>query len=829
MKKVYLIGAVALLAAVGCNKELSDGYAPTGSVILKASVETDATKVGAVIDKEDKTVSFVWTNGDAVAVQAEGSFETFALVGNGGATTGDFSGDVQPLLGAVAVFPAATAKSVAGNDLTLDLPAEYTYAEGQTNALMFATVKEENKMFFKHLGGILQVKMQGIPERAVKCVVTAEGKKINGEYTVDYTAEEPFVALANATKEAESTVTVILAETVTDLTLNIPLPVGDYPSLSICLLDASGAVINGSVIETTTTKSIARKTLKAMPGVVLSCKDLFLTPGGAGNKSGSDWGNAMGVAEFCNMISSDYHGNLTSEECAEIDGLTIHMAEGKYVLTTDTKNRCKISFANYGKPCNVAVIGGYSSNSEGTDLSQRNPQLYITKFSGDRNNNNQVDVTEDSGIFSLDSWAYMNFDGVTFCHAGSMANNQWRQGAFSLNSDSQKLELVLNNCKFEELTTLQGDKGIGAALQIYGNSTVKASGCTFSNCKSYANGGAICLAGNTSSVELQRCQFTGCTSSNGMGGAIGMNAGGKVNVSGCTFTACSALSGGAVVMNNGGEMSVTNSTFDACSTTSEHGAAIKLTNTSPVLKLNVCVFKNGDPKQRAGAIFQDSKSVLFMNACSFFSNKTNATWGTAIQTNSNMLMSNCTFGENTGGGNIINGIGNWLIANTTAISSVSTGNEARNAAFRYTGSGVFTVVNTVALYTQSEANKGGIYSESKVVNSYGYNTYDKATNFTAIANDNPDQTMTSLGLVWNNGGYYSWNGPSADMSKAKLSDVETAIKTGCQVEYGKFSDLGQSFYDWLQEIGDGKNPLAYDQIGNARDVNAMWPGAYEKH
>ena len=41
MKKIYLLGAVALLAAVGCNKELPQGDLPSGSVVLTASVETD--------------------------------------------------------------------------------------------------------------------------------------------------------------------------------------------------------------------------------------------------------------------------------------------------------------------------------------------------------------------------------------------------------------------------------------------------------------------------------------------------------------------------------------------------------------------------------------------------------------------------------------------------------------------------------------------------------------------------------------------------------------------------------------------------------------------
>ena len=826
MKKVFFICTAALLAAVGCNKEISDGLQPVGSVILKAVVENDGTKVGATIDKEEGTVAFTWTKGDAVAVQAGNSFETFNLVGNGGTSDGEFSGNVQPSVGAVAVSPAAMAGAVAGNELTLNLPAEYTYVEGQTNALMFATVKEDNKMLFRHLGGILQVTMQGIPSRAAECVVTAAGKKINGAYSVDYTADEPVVALADAATEAESTVTIKLTEAVTDMTLNIPLPAGDYPSISVSLLDASGAVINGSVIETTTTKSIARKTLKAMPGVVLSCKDLFLTPDGAGNKSGSDWGNAMGFDEFEALVSND-QGAPSKEECAILDGATFHVAGGKYVMTKN-KDRFKLQFSNYGKPCNIAFIGGYDPNSTGKDLSKRNTSTFETKFTGDKNGNNKADQSEDSGIFCMDSWSFVSFDGITFCYTGSVAANKWKQGAFVMNT-GDRLQLTLNNCKFTDLYTwADNTNGLGAALHVITNSAVKATNCTFTNCVSQSNGGAIAVAHASGTVELNGCTFTKCTSSNGMGGAIGMNAGGKVNVSGCTFTACSALSGGAVVMNSGGEMSVTNSTFDACTATNEHGAAIKLTQSSPLMKLNGCVFKNGDPKKRAGAIFQDSKSILFMNGCSFYGNKTNDNWGSSIVSSAHMYMNNCTFGEDLKGGQLINGAGNWCIVNTTAVSVNDGANELRNTAFRYTGSGYLLVMNTIALYTNSANNKGGIYSETNSINSYGYNAYDKATNFTATTSDLTGQTLSSLGLTWNTG-YYSWNGPLEEQPKATLAEVENAIKTGCPVAYGSYTNLGQTFYDWLQEIGDGKNPLAYDQLGNARNTNAMWPGAYEKH
>ena len=183
MKKIYLMCAVALLAAVGCMKEMNDGYIPSGSVVLTATVETDVeepdAKVGAIVDKEAGKVAFTWTKNDVIAVQTASGFENFNLAGEGGAAKGEFAGNATPSAGGVAVFPAAAAGTVSGNSLTVNLPASYDYVAGQTNALLYAEVASDNTMMFKHLGGLVSLELKGVPAGA-KFVLTAEGQKING-------------------------------------------------------------------------------------------------------------------------------------------------------------------------------------------------------------------------------------------------------------------------------------------------------------------------------------------------------------------------------------------------------------------------------------------------------------------------------------------------------------------------------------------------------------------------------------------------------------------------------------------------------------------------
>jgi len=527
-----------------------------------------------------------------------------------------------------------------------------------------------------------------------------------------------------------------------------------------------------------------------------SVTDYFVTPAGAGSRTGLDWNNAFGMAELRTLLRTN-----SADNGAKLDGVTFHCAGGKYI-TVDNEDgkRLKVTFSKYGAPVDICFKGGYAPSSTGKDLSKRNISAYETDFTGDFNGNGVIDG-EDTGLFCLDSYAFLTFDGVTFSNAYGIS--RWRQGAFVMNSDSHKLQLTLNNCKFTDLNTCSTEKdGRGAALFVLGNSIVKAVGCTFNNCKSYGTGGAICVDAPTSKVELDRCVFTSCQSSASHGGAIAMNAAGLISAQNCTFDGCKA------------------------SISAGEGAAIYLASQSPELRLNGCVFKNGKA-WRAGAISQADPSLLFMNACTFHNNTITNLWGNSIVSYSNLFMSNCTLGENLSGGNIINGGGNWCIVSTTAVSRCDGASSARNTAIRFTGSGNLLIMNSIALYANSADNMGGIYSESKQMDSYGYNRYDKTTNIVGHATDISGQSSSVLGMTWNNG-CYLWGGPSAVQPKASLVEIENVLKTGVNRPFGNHINVGKAFYDWLQVVGEGKNPLAYDQLGNARNTSGMWPGAYEK-
>lgn len=459
--------------------------------------------------------------------------------------------------------------------------------------------------------------------------------------------------------------------------------------------------------------------------------EYFVTPSGAGDKSGSSWVNAMGMAEFRPLISSDY-GTKTADQCAALDGVTFHFMEGSYCVTTDEKDRLKLHFGAYGKSCKVKILGGYDQTSTGTDLTKRDIRNNITKFTGDRNGNGKAD-SGDTGIFCLDAWVDVTFDGCHFAH--SYGADRWKQKAFMVNTDVEGAiaRVNLTNCKIYDI-------------------------CDFDDSDAkYEGGSAIWLCKN-SVATLHNCEIYGC----------------------------SGVSRGGALRSN------------------------------------------------------DATSVFFVNNCAIHGNTLKDIWGNAVQiSNGNFMMNNSTIAQNTGAGGALNGGGNWIVVNSTIINAHVSGNDARDMALRNESnisSNNAILMNSIVLF---DGDKPGVFmndqvdSPSKNLTSKGYNLYDTVggcvSSFTTNAADKAGMSISGLGLTWNAAGYYTWNGNVDAFTKAKLADVESAVKTGCNKTVLTFSNIGIDYYNWLQSVGGGKNPLAYDQLGNARSATAMWPGAYEKH
>ena len=453
-------------------------------------------------------------------------------------------------------------------------------------------------------------------------------------------------------------------------------------------------------------------------------KAYFVTVEGAGDKTGASWDNAMGLEQLRPMLGTDY-GKKTLENCEALDGYTFYFKEGSYCMTSNEKDRMKLAFQAYVKPCRITFLGGYDESSTGTDLSKRDIQNNITKFTGDRNGNGKAD-SGDTGIFCLDAYAYLTFDGFTFAHSYGVAT--WKQKAFMLNTDDSEgtgatTELSLNNCKFYDIYEYQGTDS------------------------KYHGGSAVWL-GNNCTAKLNNCEMTGLSSKS-------------------------------------------------------RGGALRLCYAS---------------------------GTMFVNNCAVYGNKVDGDWGNGVQiSNGNFYANNLTVAKNTGKGAALNGGGNQLIVNTTIVNSHVSGDAGKDMALRNESNATTNtaiLMNSIVLFDGDKPTIVIASGADRAMTSEGYNLYgnlctDPSVNlgtFNTSDKDKTSVTLSSLGMTWNAAGYYMWNGTVEGFTKAKLSDVENVVKGTNLV-----------FYNWLQEVGGGKNPLAYDQFGNARNTSAMWPGAYEKH
>ena len=71
---------------------------------------------------------------------------------------------------------------------------------------------------------------------------------------------------------------------------------------------------------------------------------------------------------------------------------------------------------------------------------------------------------------------------------------------------------------------------------------------------------------------------------------------------------------------------------------------------------------------------------------------------------------------------------------------------------------------------------------------------------------------------------YTWDGNVNEFTRTTADAVKNAITTGFKPDSCPFQNLGEEFGKWLEEV----DAFSTDQLGNPRDKNAMWPGAYQK-
>lgn len=267
MRKSILFGlAILSLAAVSCSREMEAPVAKSDANIVTLGASLADTKA-AISDAG----AFTWQEGDAMSVATDGGFVKFTLSAGAGSASADFSAvlNASAKLGELAVYPAG-AHALAGNSLTVNLPAEYVYEEANTNVPLLGAVSG-NAVAMRYIGGVVRFPVSKMPVGAAKVVLSAD-KKISGEFALDLSTADA-VLLAG---EGASSITYSFSEIKDLMVFNFPLPAGEY-NLKLQILDAEGAPLfekEGAAPSTIAAGSVLvyNELSVQLPGVVMNGK-----------------------------------------------------------------------------------------------------------------------------------------------------------------------------------------------------------------------------------------------------------------------------------------------------------------------------------------------------------------------------------------------------------------------------------------------------------------------------------------------------------------------------------------------------------------------------
>ena len=226
----FVITSICAVAALlcGCNKEETPSESVGHTVTLQASAAGDETTTKSVFDKQGQ---FWWLPSDAIGVATVGgdgttSFSELKYTDSVLSKTVEFSGYVEGTVGTCAVYPYNAGHKLSGMNLTYNLPASYTYTEPDTdyyskgtssylnsaNAPAYGVIASDANgdlsTQFKHLGGVLCIKLDRIPATAGHITITAD-RKITGDFSVNLEDSCPQIKTSeDASSSKENTVTI---------------------------------------------------------------------------------------------------------------------------------------------------------------------------------------------------------------------------------------------------------------------------------------------------------------------------------------------------------------------------------------------------------------------------------------------------------------------------------------------------------------------------------------------------------------------------------------------------------------------------------------------
>jgi hypothetical protein len=257
--------------------------------------------------------------------------------------------------------------------------------------------------------------------------------------------------------------------------------------------------------------------------------DYYVVPGGAGNRNGTSWTNALGDVQ------------AAIDACAVSGGGTVKIAAGTYKPMTQPNlvpsgvpvpsPAPDSTFNHFSLRNNVKVWGGYKQSPE-----SRNPQLYPTILSGDLAGKD-MDLDGDGFMDNIDDNCRVFF------------HPSW----VSVDSTAQLDGVIISGgCGRDNVYYPNGGGLNGGGMFNAAGISPTISNCVFRDNFSEGNGGAFYKEGtysNPAAPVLDRCTFVANKANSG--GAVALWAASSSSAVNCTFVANAASTEGGAVYTNG--------------------------------------------------------------------------------------------------------------------------------------------------------------------------------------------------------------------------------------------------------------------------------------
>lgn len=234
---------LVLLMFAACQEKEELNHVAKGSVSLKASIENSDART--TVDEEGHVS---WVVADAIGVfGGETQNAMFQSLSSGSSVL--FVGEMssQQDVPALAYYPYDEHATLDGNTLHFTLPSEYAYT-GESKAPMLGIKQADGDFIFKHLCGLLKITVKNMPENAKRLFVVSEGTEekeapaiAGGVVVSDVSAEGATLSLE---EKGGHEVSIDLENTSAQetYTFYIPVPVGEYPRLSVKLEMNDGVI-----------------------------------------------------------------------------------------------------------------------------------------------------------------------------------------------------------------------------------------------------------------------------------------------------------------------------------------------------------------------------------------------------------------------------------------------------------------------------------------------------------------------------------------------------------------------------------------------------------